>query len=647
MSFGFVRVCCVSPSLKVADCAFNAEKIIEKARIASKKGASIIVFPELSITGCTCADLFLQKKLQDEAIQSLELIASKTRTFDSLVLVGLPVCVENLLYDCAAVIHKGKVLALIPKTFFSTRDGLFQARYFSFAAASSLKTVKVSEKIGSVPFGKEILIRVSSTDSFVLSVELGEDLASPFSPSIKASLAGANVIANLAASEENAGKSERRKELVKIHSLRTVSAYLYSNAGSGESSQDSVFSSHSMIFESGTELAEIAPFSKNEMIYADVDVERIMQERRRNQAFFNGDVSVDLSGFRTIEVCMKETRISFNALQRKVLSLPFIPDEKKKRDARCEEIFAIQAEALARRIRQLNPSSFVIGLSGGLDSALSLLVTCRALDLCSLPRSQIICISMPCFGTTERTKNNALRLASSCGVTYKEIPIAEAVLQHFRDIGHDENIQDITYENAQARERTQVLMDIANKSGGIVIGTGDLSELALGWCTYNADHMSMYGVNASVPKTLVREIVRWLSENAENPELSSVLEDILSTPVSPELIPPKDGKIFQQTESIVGPYELHDFYLYHVVRFGFSPEKILFLSDASDLPYSHAEKLKWLKVFYKRFFSQQFKRNCMPDGAKVGSISLSARGDWKMPSDASAALWLSELERLS
>ncbi|MGP1496103.1 MAG: nitrilase-related carbon-nitrogen hydrolase, partial [Treponema sp.] len=328
MSFGFVRVCCVSPSLKVADCAFNSEKIIEKVRLASKKGASIIVFPELSITGCTCADLFLQKKLQDEAIQSLELIASKTRTLDSLILVGLPVCVENLLYDCAAVIHKGKVLALIPKTFFSTRDGLFQSRYFSSADASSFKMVKISEKIGSVPFGKEILIRGKSTESFVLSVELGEDLASPFSPSIKASLAGANVIANLAVSEETAGKSERRKELVKIHSLRTVSAYLYSNAGSGESSQDSVFSSHSMIFESGTELAEIAPFSKNEMIYADVDVERIMQERRRNQAFFNGDVSVDLSGFRTIEVCMKETRISFNALQRKIPSLPFIPDEK-------------------------------------------------------------------------------------------------------------------------------------------------------------------------------------------------------------------------------------------------------------------------------------------------------------------------------
>ena len=646
MSFGFVRACCVSPSLKVADCAFNSEKIIEKVRLASKKGASIIVFPELSITGCTCAELFLQKKLQDEAIQSLELIASKTRTFDSLVLVGLPVCVENLLYDCAAVIYQGKVSALIPKTFLSSHDGLCRGRYFSSANNSSFKTVKISEKIGSVPFGK-ILIRANSTESFVLSVELGEDLSALIPPSSKASLAGANLIANLSASEEIAGKSERRKDLVKAHSSRTISAYLYSNAGSGESSQDSVFSSHSMIFENGTELAEISPFSKTEMIYADVDIERIMQERRRNQSFFQCSDAVAIAEFRTITVDIKERRILPKALQRKVPSLPFIPDEKKKRDARCMEIFSIQAESLSRRIRQLNPSSFVIGLSGGLDSALTLLVTCRALDLCSIPRSRIICISMPCFGTTERTKNNALKLSSACSVTYKEIPITEAVLQHFKDIDHDKNIFDVTYENAQARERTQVLMDIANKSGGIVIGTGDLSELALGWCTYNADHMSMYGVNASVPKTLVREVVRRFSENAENPELSSVLEDILSTPVSPELIPPKDGKILQQTESIVGPYELHDFYLYHVVRFGFSPEKILFLAEASDLPYSRAEKLKWLKVFYKRFFSQQFKRNCMPDGAKAGSVSLSARSDWKMPSDASASLWLAELERLS
>lgn len=644
MNYGFFRAACASPDLVVADCCFNADKIIDSVRAACEKNVSLLVFPELCVTGYTCGDLFQQRRLQTSAVENLERIAKKTSSCDCLVLAGLPVAVENALYNCAAVLFRGKILALVPKTFVPNYGEFYERRWFSPAAKNLPETVFLSEKNPSVPFGADILIGDSGCPDFVLGVELCEDLWVPVPPSSGHVLAGATVIANLSGSNEIIGKAEYRKNLVKMQSAHTISAYLYANAGCGESSQDMVFSGHSMIAENGSVLAE-SPLFENELLVCDIDLERIVQERRKSMTFAQCADFAEKK-YRKIFVDLNLASRRIKDLKRSVESHPFVPGGKTERAVRCSSVVQLQAEGLAKRLRHIRCSSCVIGLSGGLDSTLALLVACRAFDLCGISRSGIKAVTMPCFGTTDRTYKNACMLAKKCGAELLEIPIAESVRLHFRDIGQDEKKHDVTYENSQARERTQILMDIANKTNGIVIGTGDLSELALGWCTYNGDQMSMYGVNSSVPKTLVRFLVEWFSDDSKDTELSAVLKDILETPVSPELLPPENGNIAQKTEDLVGPYELHDFFLYYLLRFGFSPAKILYLADNSALPYTHDFKLKWLRIFYRRFFTQQFKRSCMPDGAKIGTVNLSPRGDWRMPSDASAAVWLEEIDSL-
>ena len=647
MNYGFYRVACASPELKVCDCSFNSEKIVDAVRQADSEGCSLVVFPELSVTGYTCGDLFLQTELQRAAVNALEFIARKTASTSAVILVGLPVSVDSAIYNCAAVIQKGKVLAVIPKTFIPNYGEFYERRYFSPASNAGRAEINLSEKFHSVPFGTDILIEDSNGSGFVLGLELCEDLWVPLPPSVNAALSGATVIANLSGSNEIIGKAEYRRSLVKMQSAHTVSAYLYANAGHDESTQDVVYSGHSLICENGSLLVESKLFQTG-IIYSDIDVERLLQERRRTTTF--SQCAAGSSPFyRIIPAEIRQPRIKTSSLCRYVDSHPFVPSSVEERSSRCAAVIQLQAEGLAKRLRHIRCTSAVIGLSGGLDSTLALLVTCKAFDLCGIDRSGILAVTMPCFGTTDRTYNNACKLAESSGVSLKEVRIADSVRQHFKDIGQDENVHDVTYENGQARERTQVLMNLANKSNGIVIGTGDLSELALGWCSYNGDHMSMYGVNSSIPKTLVRYLVNWFKDEAasETPVLSEVLQDILDTPVSPELLPPKDGKISQKTEDLVGPYELHDFFLYYILRFGFSPEKILFLADCSDLPFDHDFKLKWLRTFYRRFFTQQFKRSCMPDGAKVGTVNLSPRGDWRMPSDASASVWLEEIDRIN
>lgn len=664
MNYGFYKVTSASPSLKVCDCEYNAENIIDEVRLANQKGASLIVFPELCITGYTCGDLFLQKSLQESAIKSLEFIAKKTSSLDILICLGLPYSYSGALYNVAAVLFKGKILCLIPKTYIPNYSEFYEGRHFSSAPLGKIRNVFISEKNPSVPFGSNILIRDTEDSNFVLGLELCEDAWVPLSPSVKLALAGASIIANLSGSNEIIGKAEYRRNLVKMNSAKSLCAYIYSNASHDESSQDLVFSGHSLIAENGSILAERKAFSKDS-ITASIDLERIFQERNKTKTFAECASRSFLSmqkdeDFTFIDISVKKVDFSKKNLGRLVDSHPFVPSLLSERSQRCKEVITLQAEGLAKRLRHIKCSSAVIGLSGGLDSTLALLVTCRAFDLCGLNRSGILAVTMPCFGTTDRTYNNSCILAKESGVSLKEVRVADSVRQHFKDIGQDEAKHDITYENCQARERTQVLMDLANKTNGIVIGTGDLSELALGWCTYNGDHMSMYGVNSSIPKTLVRYLVKYFADGyskgqdenedslslPQNQALSNVLNDILDTPVSPELLPPENGNISQKTEDLVGPYELHDFYLYYLLRFGFSPEKILFLADSSSLPYDHDFKLKWLRTFYRRFFNQQFKRSCMPDGAKVGTVNLSPRGDWRMPSDASSSIWLSEIDRL-
>ena len=641
MNYGFLKTACCTPNLRVADCKFNVEAIVDGAENACKKGASIVVFPELCITGYTCGDLFFQRSLQVRAENAVMEIAERTENLKALVFVGLPVARTEGIYNCAAALFEGKLLALFAKSYLPNYGEFYERRQFT-PFQHNMETQFISfAGFNDVPFGTDILIQDEKNPYITVACELCEDLWVPVPPSSRHVLAGATIIANLSAGNEVIGKAEYRRSLVKSHSARSLCAYLYSNAGIDESTQDMVFSGHSMICENGSLLAESKLF-ENQTIFADVDVERLCQERRHTTSFsysannntFNSDyvvVSVNLNA--------DEAEGEFT---RYVDPHPFVPSDKEKRTQRCLEVITMQYMGLAKRLRHINCQSAVIGLSGGLDSTLALLITCRAFDAVGVDRSKITAITMPCFGTTDRTYNNACALAKECGVTLKEVRIADSVRQHFKDIGQDEEVHDITYENGQARERTQILMDYANKTNGIVIGTGDLSELALGWCTYNGDHMSMYGVNSSIPKTLVRYLVQWFADNAD----SAVLRDILDTPVSPELLPPKDGVISQVTEDLVGPYELHDFFLYYLLRFGFSPAKILFLAEHSGLEYSREFMLKWLKTFYRRFFSQQFKRSCMPDGAKVGTVNLSPRGDWRMPSDAMASVWMAEVEAL-
>lgn len=649
MNYGFIRCAAVSPELKVADCNFNTEQIIFQAKEASQKGASIIVFPELCITGYTCSDLFFQKTLQISAENNLKKIIDETKNLPSLIFVGLPVCQNEGLYNAAAAIFQGKLLALIAKSFIPNYSEFYERRHFlPFEPDQKTKIIDFAG-FENIPLGTNILIQDSIDSTVCVAAEICEDLWVPIPPSTRHALNGATIIANLSASNEIIGKADYRRNLVKNHSAKNLCAYIYANAGHDESTQDLIFSSHDLISENGTLLKESKLFS-NEIVYADVDIERLCQERRKTTSFgFSSNNLFKEQSYTTIHIDLTKKQSDDSTLLRYIDPHPFVPSNPAERKQRCLEVITLQAEGLAKRLRHINCKSAVIGLSGGLDSTLALLVTAKAFDLCGINRDGISAITMPCFGTTDRTYNNACTLAKEIGATLKEIRIADSVRQHFIDLEHDEKVHDVTYENCQARERTQVLMDWANKTGGIVIGTGDLSELALGWCTYNGDHMSMYGVNSSIPKTLVRYLVQWFSdEAAENGKsaLSAVLSDILATPVSPELLPPENGTISQVTEDLVGPYELHDFYLYYLLRFGFSPAKIYYLAQNSSLPYEKDFMLKWLKNFYRRFFTQQFKRSCLPDGAKVGTVNLSPRGDWRMPSDASASIWLEEVEKL-
>jgi len=642
MKDGFIKVCACTPKIKVADVDYNTEEIIKHMSDAEDNGAKVIVFPELCITGYTCQDLFLQPTLLDKALEGLDRIIDATNGLDALVFVGLPLEVDGKLYNTAAAIYGGNLLAFIPKKNLPNYAEFYEARHFYPGFADP---VCIGYKGADVPIGQNIIFTSPAVKGLQIACEICEDLWVADTPSTRHAMNGANVIVNLSAGNEIIGKSEYRRMLVKATSARLVCGYIYCDAGDGESTQDLVFPGHNLIYENGSTLAESKCFTTG-AVYADLDIERLRTERRRMTTFSVEDPSAvkDNNNYVKIafDIVQKET-----ALSRKFYGMPFVPADDGERAARCEHIIALQSEGLKKRLLHTGSKCAVIGLSGGLDSTLALLVTAKAFDLAGLDRKGIISVTMPCFGTTDRTYQNALKLAASLGTQLREINIMKSVRQHFEDIGHDESDHSVTYENCQARERTQILMDLANKEGGLVIGTGDMSELALGWATYNGDHMSMYGVNAGVPKTLVRHLVKYYADTCRSNELSTVLYDVLDTPVSPELLPPKDGEISQKTEDLVGPYELHDFYLYYMLRCGFSPKKVYRVAKQAFAGiYDDETILKWLKTFYRRFFNQQFKRSCLPDGPKVGAVAVSPRGDLRMPSDAVSKVWLDELERL-
>ncbi|GAA4653826.1 NAD(+) synthase [Anaerocolumna aminovalerica] len=644
MKDGFIKVAAATPKIQVAGCNFNGDRIKEIIDIAEENQVKVLVFPELCITGYTCGDLFLQDTLLNSAKEQLMNIVDYTKGLDVLAAVGLPICKEGKLYNVAAVIQNGELLGLISKKNLPNYSEFYEARHFN-PGNSNPEYIKVRDK--EVPFGTNILFRCKNLPALTIGVEICEDLWVAAPPSVGHALAGASLILNLSASDETTGKDIYRRDLVKNQSARLVCGYIYADAGEGESTTDLVFAGHNLIAENGTVLSESKRF-ENQFITSEIDIQRLMNERRRMSTFIpKGQQEHVVVEFQFTKIM----ELSETYLTRYINKSPFVPSIKADRDRRCEEISNIQAYGLKKRLEHTGLKSAVIGLSGGLDSTLALLIVCKAFDLLELDRKGIIAVTMPCFGTTDRTYQNALLLSKYLGTTLKEIPIKEAVTLHFRDIGHDSKVHDITYENAQARERTQILMDISNQYNGLVIGTGDMSELALGWATYNGDHMSMYGVNASVPKTLVRYLVSYFAETAnavKEESLKEVLLDILDTPVSPELLPPVDGKISQKTEDLVGPYELHDFFMYYILRFGFTPSKIFRLAVAAFQDEYEKEIIyKWLTTFYRRFFSQQFKRSCLPDGPKVGSVALSPRGDLRMPSDASAALWLEDLQKIN
>ena len=636
MEHGFIKVAAVTPDIRVADVAYNQEQIIEKMKEAAKLGAKLIVFPELCVTGYTCSDLFEHEILLNAAKQALFEIAEETKEIDALVFVGVPLAVDGKLYNVATAMNQGKILGLTSKTFLPNYGEFYEMRQFTPGPKTDREILVNGEKI---PFGPNLLFQAKEMEELVVSAEICEDVWSPIPPSIQAAMEGATVIVNCSASDETIGKGRYRRELIQGQSARLIAGYIYANAGEGESTTDLVFGGHNIIAENGSVLAESKRF-ENGITCAELDLHRLTSERRRNTTF-------QLSEERILPRISFSIKKEETGLTRTFPSRPFVPSSETERAYRCEEILTIQAMGLKKRLAHTHAGCAVVGISGGLDSTLALLVTARAFELLGLDKKQIIAVTMPCFGTTDRTYQNACKMTVKLGATLKEVPIADAVNIHFRDIDHDPENHDVTYENSQARERTQVLMDIANAHGGMVIGTGDMSELALGWATYNGDHMSMYGVNASVPKTLVRHLVKYAADVAEDKELSEVLYDVLDTPVSPELLPPKDGEIAQKTEDLVGPYELHDFYLYYMLRFGYGPEKIYRLAlQTFDGEYDAATIKKWLQTFCRRFFSQQFKRSCLPDGPKVGTVALSPRGDLRMPSDACATIWLKEAERL-
>ena len=634
MKNGFVKVAAATPDIRVADVEFNTQNIINAMEEVQKNGAKILVFPELCVTGYTCSDLFDHSVLLKASRKALLEIAENTNDKDMLVFVGAPLEVNGKLYNVAAAMNQGEIIGFTTKTFLPNYGEFYEMRQFTPGPQTVREITFEGKKI---PFGPQILFQAEGMEELVVAAEICEDVWSPVPPSIQAALEGATVIVNCSASDETIGKDTYRRALISGQSARLISGYIYANAGEGESTTDLVFGGHNIIAENGTILKESSRYV-NEIIYSEIDLQRIIGERRKNTTF----QPLDEETLVRVPFTIEETK---TFLTRTFPKKPFVPSDEQTRAQRCEEILTIQAMGLKKRLAHTNARTAVVGISGGLDSTLALLVTARAFDMLGRDKKDIIAVTMPCFGTTDRTYQNACEMSKKVGATLIEVPIADAVNVHFRDIGHDPEDHSVTYENCQARERTQVLMDIANKTWGMVIGTGDLSELALGWATYNGDHMSMYGVNASVPKTLVRHLVKYAADDTKDEALKNVLYDVLDTPVSPELLPPKDGDIAQKTEDLVGPYELHDFFLYFMLRFGYEPSKIFRIACMTfDGEYDKETIFKWLETFCRRFFSQQFKRSCLPDGPKVGTVALSPRGDWRMPSDACVAVWMRDLE---
>lgn len=646
MQNGFIKVAAAIPSVKVADCSYNVQQIESLIAMAEGKGVEVIVFPELCITGYTCQDLFKQTLLLEQAETSVLMLLDFTRKLDIISIVGVPVVVGDLLLNCAAVIQKGDLLGLVPKTYLPNYSEFYEKRWF--ASSQDLQPSEIRFA------GNKIVVTPQPTlfrtcDGAMFGVEICEDVWAPVPPSCNLALSGADIIFNLSASDELIGKHDYLKGLLAQQSARMISGYVYSGCGFGESTQDVVYGGNAIAYENGQLLAESERFAlDSQLIITQIDVEKIRNERRTNSTYINAQRGHDSRIVNAHTVMPRDFELISD-----VDPHPFIP-KTNDMEKSCDEIFSIQVAGLAKRLVHTGCKTVVVGISGGLDSTLALLVCVRTFDKLQLSRKGIVGVTMPGFGTTDRTYNNAVNLMKSLGITLREISIADAVKQHFNDIGHDINVHDVTYENSQARERTQILMDLSNQLGALVIGTGDLSELALGWATYNGDHMSMYGVNAGVPKTLIKYLVKFVAMSEDSDETRSILLDIIDTPISPELIPADEaGNITQKTEDLVGPYELHDFFLYHIIRFGYRPSKIFMLArkafDGSnpEAPFYDDETIKkWLTIFLRRFFNQQFKRSCLPDGPKVGSVSLSPRGDWRMPSDASSALWLKECEQI-
>ena len=640
MKYGYVKVAAATCDIKVGDVTFNADKIIENIDKALEKKVEAVVFPELSLTGYTCSDLFWQTEMLNKVYEEIIRIAKHTSGKNIVAIVGIPFEALGKLYNCAAIITNGKVIGLVPKKNLPNYSEFYEARHFTPGFKDALKVTFPGQN-EEVLMGMNIIFKDKNMSSFTFAVEICEDLWVPKAPSVNHALAGANIIFNLSASDEITGKSSYRRALVSSQAARLVCGYVYADAGEGESTTDLVFAGHNIIAENGRILKESERF-KNEMIIADIDMDRIVNERRKMTTYSPNPEKYIYS---KVEFEIQENEC---VLEDKIFQNPFVPDNMDKRNERCNEILTIQSMGLKKRIAHTNAKSVVVGISGGLDSTLALLVAVRAMDALKRDRKDILAVTMPGFGTTDRTYDNAVTLIKNLGATFMEISIKDAATKHYEDIGHDINVHDVTYENVQARQRTLYLMNLANEHGGFVIGTGDLSELALGWATYNGDHMSMYGVNASIPKTLVRHLVKYYADTCGNEELEKTLLDVLDTPVSPELLPPKEnGNISQKTEDLVGPYELHDFFMYYMLRLGYGPEKIFFLANnAFSEKYDKATIYKWLRNFYYRFFAQQFKRSCLPDGPKVGTVAVSPRGDLRMPSDACARLWIERLEKI-
>ncbi len=636
MKHGFLKVAAVTPEIRVANCEHNANSAIEVITKAAKQDAQVISLPELCITGYTCGDLFFQSALRKGALDGVYKVASATKNIDAVIFIGAPFEYNGELYNCAFCLNKGEIVGIVPKTHLPNYAEFYELRHFT-SKFGGVQSINLNGKL--TPFGTDILFHCDKNENIKIAAEICEDLWAPIPPCSYHALAGATVIVNLSASDEVVGKAQYRRNLVANQSARLLCGYVYSDAGRGESTSDMVFAAHNLVCENGKILSESAPF-ENSVAISEIDVEMLVSERLKNITF----KADDTENYTHVPVSLSEKHTK---LTRKFSKTPFVPQNLVAVKNRCEDIINIQAEGLAARIKHINVNTVVVGISGGLDSCLALLVAVESFKRINKPLSQITAVTMPCFGTTSRTFNNAKALCGTLGVGFKSIDITNTVKSNFNDIGQDESVHDVTFENTQARVRTLVLMNLANKENGIVLGTGDLSELALGWATYNGDHMSMYNVNCGVPKTLVRHIVEHISNICDNDKLGATLKDILNTPVSPELLPAKNGDISQETEEIVGPYILHDFFLYYVVRMNFSPQKIYYIARfAFCNVYEDSVILKWLRVFYKRFFAQQFKRNCVPDGPKVGSVALSPRGDWRMPSDADGRLWLDELENL-